>query len=144
MVGFKTSVPVSRSPIDLPVAECSKKTQPPTTVEAIAAEMGVCRKTLHRYYSRGCPRSTVSGAVQWRSENIKAAAQVTEASDVRLELRRAELEQTLETARSQRLKTDLLAGSLLARVDVPLDLMPKTPGKLHFCMKATQKATHLL
>ena len=106
----------------MPVAECRKKTQPPATVESIAVEMGVSRKTLHRYYSRGCPRGTVSGAVQWGSENIRAAAQVTEASDVGLELRRAELEKTLETARSQRLKTDLLAGSLLSRVDVERDI----------------------
>ena len=43
-------------------------------------------------------------------------------ADVGLKLRRAQLEKTLKTARSHRLKTDLLAASLLARVDVERDI----------------------
>jgi len=92
------------------------------TAGELATDVGCSDKTIRRYWRRGCPRDSVAAVVKWRSENIKAVAEDAEPSEVMAEIKRAELEKTLEAAKGQRLKNEALEGGLIDRMTIQRDL----------------------
>ncbi len=97
------------------------KTRNPTINELVAG-VGVSDTTLKKYFARGCPRDSVEAVQKWRSENIKAVAEDADVSEIGIELKRAEMAERWENARTRQLKNDLATGRLIRKEDVERDL----------------------
>ncbi len=91
-------------------------------IPELAAALGVSTTTIDKYVQRGCPRHSVDELKVWRAENIKAVTQDAALNEIGPEIRRAEMAERLENARSRKLKNDLLEGRLVSRVEVERDL----------------------
>jgi phage terminase Nu1 subunit (DNA packaging protein) len=92
------------------------------TIKAMADGIGVCTATIDKYVARGCPRTSIEAVQKWRSENIKAVAEDADVSEIGIELKRAEMAERWENARTRQLKNDLASGRLIRKEDVQLDL----------------------
>ena len=90
-----------------------KARKPPLAIPVIAEGIGVSTRTIDKYVKRGCPRTSIADVQQWRAENIKAVAEDADPSEVLLELKRAELADKYESARTRKIKNDILEGRLL-------------------------------
>ncbi len=82
------------------------------TIKALAEGIGVSTVTIDKYVARGCPRTSIEAAQKWRSENIKAVADDADVSEIGIELKRAEILERLENARTRKLKNDRLQNEL--------------------------------
>ena len=94
----------------------------PPTIAVIAAGLGVSTRTVDKYLSRGCPRTSIESVQIWRSENIRDVAESADLGELSVENKRAEIAERLENARTRKLKNDALAGQLLRREIVERDL----------------------
>ena len=92
------------------------------TSEELGRALGVSSKTIKRYWARGCPRDDVDAVIQWREDNIKAVAEDAEATEISIEMRRAELADKLEAYRFKKLKNERLAGQMIERQVVQHEL----------------------
>jgi phage terminase Nu1 subunit (DNA packaging protein) len=92
------------------------------TIQQIADGIGVSTTTVDKYVKRGCPRTSIEAIQKWRAENIKSIADDTDADEIGLALRRAELKEREENARTRQLKNDLMESRLIRREDVERDL----------------------
>lgn len=92
------------------------------TIQQMAEGIGVCTATIDKYVKRGCPRTSVEAVQKWRSENIKAVAEDAEVSEIGIELKRAEMAERWENARTRQLKNDLASGRLVRKEDIERDL----------------------
>ena len=88
------------------------------TIKAMADGIGVCTATIDKYVARGCPRTSIEAVQKWRSENIKAAAQDADISEIGIELKRAEMAERWENARARQLKNDEKERLLVSRLAV--------------------------
>lgn len=88
------------------------------TLEQAAEGVGVSKVTISKYFSRGCPRTSVKEIQQWRQENIKAIAEDAHPTELIMELKRAEIADKAEAARARKLKNDKVEGSLVSREEV--------------------------
>lgn len=88
----------------------------------MAEGVGVCTATIDKYVSRGCPRTSIEAVQKWRSENIKAVAEDADISEIGIELKRAEMAERWENARTRQLKNDLASGRLERKEDIERDL----------------------
>jgi phage terminase Nu1 subunit (DNA packaging protein) len=95
---------------------------PSLTIQALADAFGVSTRTIDKYVKRGCPRDSVESAKKWRDENIRATAQDVAPDEIQIELKRAELADKTESARSRQIKNDMLEGLLIRKEDVERDL----------------------
>jgi len=82
------------------------------TIKAMADGIGVCTATIDKYVARGCPRNSIEAVQKWRAENIKAVAEDADVSEIGIELKRAEMAERWENARTRQMKNDLMAGRL--------------------------------
>lgn len=92
------------------------------TIQQMADGIGVSTVTIDKYVKRGCPRTSVEAVQKWRSENIKAVAEDADVSEIGIELKRAEMAERWENARTRQLKNDLAQGRLIRKDDVERDL----------------------
>ena len=92
------------------------------TVKQLVEGVGVSDTTLKKYFSRGCPRTSVEAVQKWRAENIKAVAEDADVSEIGIELKRAEMAERWENARTRQLKNDLASGRLIRKEDVERDV----------------------
>ena len=92
------------------------------TIKAMAEGIGVCTATIDKYVARGCPRTSIEAVQKWWSENIKAVAEDAEVSEIGIELKRAEMAERWENARTRQLKNDLACGRLVRKEDIERDL----------------------
>ena len=92
------------------------------TIRAIADGVGVSTVTIDKYVKRGCPRTSIEAVQKWRSENIKAVAEDADVSEIGIELKRAEMAERWENARTRQLKNDLASGRLVRKEDIERDL----------------------
>lgn len=92
------------------------------TIQQMAEGIGVCTATIDKYVKRGCPRASVESIQKWRSENIKAVAEDADVSEIGIELKRAEMAERWENARTRQLKNDLASGRLVRKEDIERDL----------------------
>lgn len=106
------------------VAKSMAKSRKPRnlTIKAMAEGIGVCTATIDKYVARGCPRTSIEAVQKWRSENIKAVAEDADVSEIGIELKRAEMAERWENARTRQLKNDLASGRLVRKDDVERDL----------------------
>lgn len=88
------------------------------TIPAIAAGIGVSEITIYKYVKRGCPRTSIEAVHKWRSENIKAVAEDCEVTEIGIELKKAEIAERWENARTRQLKNDIAEGKLIRKDDV--------------------------
>ena len=88
----------------------------------MAEGIGVCTATIDKYVKRGCPRTSVEAVQKWRSENIKAVAEDADVSEIGIELKRAEMAERWENARTRQLKNDLAQGRLIRKDEVERDI----------------------
>lgn len=88
----------------------------------MAEGVGVCTATIDKYVARGCPRTSIEAVQKWRSENIKAVAEDADVSEIGIELKRAEMAERWENARTRQLKNDMATGRLIRKEDVERDL----------------------
>lgn len=91
-------------------------------IPELAKGVGVSDVTIHKYIKRGCPRDSVAAVQKWRSENIKAVAEDADVSEIGIELKRAEMAERWENARTRQLRNDEKAGRLIQKADVELNL----------------------
>ncbi len=92
------------------------------TIRQMADGIGVCTATIDKYVSRGCPRTSVEAVQKWRSENIKAVAEDADISEIGIEIKRAEMAERWENARTRQQKNDERAGKMIKKADVELHL----------------------
>lgn len=92
------------------------------TVREIAEGVGVSEVTIHKYLKRGCPKISVAAVQKWRSENIKAVAEDAEVSEIGIELKKAEIAERWENARTRQLKNDIAEGRLIRKDDIERNL----------------------
>jgi len=92
------------------------------TIQQMAEGIGVSTVTIDKYVKRGCPRTSVEAVQKWRAENIKAVAEDAEVSEIGIELKRAEMAERWENARTRQLKNDLASGRLIRKEDVERDV----------------------
>jgi hypothetical protein len=92
------------------------------TIKAMAEGIGVCTATIDKYVARGCPRTSIEAVQKWRSENIKAVAEDADVSEIGIELKRAEMAERWENARTRQLKNDLAQGRLIRKDEVERDI----------------------
>jgi transcriptional regulator with XRE-family HTH domain len=92
------------------------------TIKAIAEGIGVSTVTIDKYVKRGCPRTSVEAVQKWRSENIKAVAEDADVSEIGIELKRAEMAERWENARTRQMKNDLMNGRLIRKDEYELSL----------------------
>lgn len=92
------------------------------TIKAMAEGIGVCTATIDKYVARGCPRTSIEAVQKWRSENIKAVAEDADVSEIGIELKRAEMAERWENARTRQLKNDLSQGRLIRKDEVERDI----------------------
>jgi hypothetical protein len=92
------------------------------TIKAMAEGIGVCTATIDKYVARGCPRGSIEAVQKWRSENIKAVAEDADVSEIGIELKRAEMAERWENARTRQLKNDLAQGRLIRKDEVERDI----------------------
>lgn len=88
------------------------------TIKAMAEGIGVCTATIDKYVARGCPRTSIEAVQKWRSENIKAVAEDADVSEIGIELKRAEMAERWENARTRQLKNDEKERLLVSRLAV--------------------------
>ena len=88
----------------------------------MAEGIGVCTATIDKYVARGCPRTSIEAVQKWRSENIKACAEDADVSEIGIELKRAEMAERWENARTRQWKNDLAMSRLIRKEDVERDL----------------------
>ena len=88
------------------------------TLPEMAEGIGVSVVTIHKYLKRGCPRTSIAAVQKWRSENIKAVAEDTEVSEIGIELKKAEIAERWENARTRQLKNDIAEGRLIRKDEV--------------------------
>lgn len=88
----------------------------------MAEGIGVCTATIDKYVARGCPRASIEAVQKWRSENIKAVAEDADVSEIGIELKRAEMAERWENARTRQLKNDLAQGRLIRKDEVERDI----------------------
>lgn len=84
------------------------------TIQQIADGIGVSTTTVDKYVKRGCPRTSIEAVQKWRAENIKSIADDTDADEIGLALRRAELKEREENARARQQKNDERAGKVVS------------------------------
>ena len=92
------------------------------TIKAMADGIGVCTATIDKYVARGCPRTSIEAVQKWRSENIKAVAEDADPSEIGIELKKAEIAERWENARTRQMKNDLMTGRLIKKDEVELHL----------------------
>jgi hypothetical protein len=92
------------------------------TIKQLVEGVGVSDTTLKKYFARGCPRTSTEAVQKWRSENIKAVAEDAEVSEIGIELKRAEMAERWENARTRQLKNDIVSGRLVRKEDIERDL----------------------
>ena len=92
------------------------------TIRQLVEGVGVSDTTLKKYFARGCPRISTEAVQKWRSENIKAVAEDAEVSEIGIELKRAEMAERWENARTRQLKNDIVSGRLVRKEDIERDL----------------------
>lgn len=92
------------------------------TIQQMADGIGVSTVTIDKYVKRGCPRTSIDAVQKWRSENIKAVAEDADISEIGIELKRAEMAERWENARTRQLKNDMATGRLIRKEDVERDL----------------------
>ena len=92
------------------------------TIPALAQGAGVSTTTIEKYIKRGCPRTSVEAVLKWRLENIRAVAEDCDPGEIGIELRRAEMVERWENARTRQLKNDVLTGKLIRKDEVELAL----------------------
>jgi transcriptional regulator with XRE-family HTH domain len=92
------------------------------TIKAIAEGIGVSTVTIDKYVKRGCPRTSIEAVQKWRSENIKAVAEDADVSEIGIELKRAEMAERWENARTRQMKNDLMNGRLIRKDEYELSL----------------------
>lgn len=100
----------------------SPRKQKLMTIQQMADGIGVSTVTIDKYVKRGCPRTSIEAVQKWRSENIKAVAEDADISEIGIELKRAEMAERWENARTRQLKNDLATGRLIRKEDVERDL----------------------
>jgi len=106
----------------------AKKTSPASrkprnlTIKAMADGIGVCTATIDKYVARGCPRKSLESVQKWRAENIKAVAEGADVSEIGIELKRAEMAERWENARTRQMKNDLMTGRLIKKDEVELHM----------------------
>jgi hypothetical protein len=116
--------------IGLPIAR-PKKSKPkratkPNTLAQLAKAVGVSKRTLEDYFSRGCPRDSVAAIQRWRSENLASpkrrspspADPAGEEQPAQRSLASLMLDKAREEVRAKKLKNDQTEGLLLRRDDV--------------------------
>lgn len=92
------------------------------TIQQIADGIGVSTVTIDKYVKRGCPRTSIQAVQKWRAENIKSVAEDADVSEIGIELKRAEMAERWENARTRQLKNDLASGRLVRKEDIERDL----------------------
>jgi hypothetical protein len=92
------------------------------TIKRLVEGVGVSDTTLKKYFARGCPRTSVEAVQKWRSENIKAVAEDADVSEIGIELKRAEMAERWENARTRQMKNDLMNGRLIRKDEYELSL----------------------
>lgn len=92
------------------------------TIQQMADGIGVSTVTIDKYVKRGCPRTSIEAVQKWRSENIKAVAEDADMSEIGIELKRAEMAERWENARTRQLKNDLAQGRLIRKDEVERDI----------------------
>lgn len=92
------------------------------TIQQMADGVGVSTVTIDKYVKRGCPRTSIQAAQKWRSENIKSVAEDADISEIGIELKRAEMAERWENARTRQLKNDLAEGRLKPKEEVERDI----------------------
>lgn len=102
-----------------------------TTVDSIAADLGVSRQTVQEWFRRGCPRDSAEAVKEWRDKNIQARKGGPQAGEVAggsLQERKtlAEIAKIDEEVRRKRLQNDELEGELVYREAVELDAAEMT------------------
>ena len=60
--------------------------------------------------------------MEWRLNNIRATAEDVDLSEIGIELRKAEMAERWENARTRQLKNDVLTGRLIRKDEVELHL----------------------
>ena len=102
------------------------KRKPPVdrnlTIQQMADGIGVCTATIDKYVKRGCPRTSLQAVQKWRAENIKSVAEDADVSEIGIELKRAEMAERWENARTRQLKNDLAEGRLIRKEEVERDI----------------------
>jgi len=88
----------------------------------MADGIGVCTATIDKYVARGCPRKSLESVQKWRAENIKAVAEGADVSEIGIELKRAEMAERWENARTRQMKNDLMTGRLIKKDEVELHM----------------------
>lgn len=104
------------------VKKRAPKKKPVLTIQELADAFGTSTRTVDKYIRRGCPRDTIEAAQKWRGENIRAASTDAAPDEIQIELKRAELADKAESARSRQIKNDMLEGLLIRKEDVERDL----------------------
>jgi len=91
-------------------------------IQVLADGVGVSSRTIDKYIRRGCPATSVEAVQKWRDENIRAVADDADISEIGIELKRAEVAERRENARTRQLKNDMLEGKLIRKDEVELHM----------------------
>ena len=95
------------------------------TIGSLAEAMDVSSRTVNNYLKRGMPRDSIQSAKDWRAQNISDTPGPDpdpEQADVKASLLRAELRDKTESARTRKIKNDILEGQLIERLEVERDI----------------------
>ena len=88
------------------------------TIQQMADGIGVSGTTIDKYVKRGCPRTSIAAVQKWRTENIKAVAEDADLSEIGIEIKRAEMAERWENARTRQQKNDERDKLLILRTKV--------------------------
>lgn len=95
------------------------------TIAALAEAMEVSDRTVNNYLKRGMPRDTIAAAIAWREQSISKTPGPDpdpDQADVKASLLQAELRDKTESARTRKIKNDILEGQLIERLEVERDI----------------------
>jgi len=93
------------------------------TVDELAEEVGISSRQLARNISDGCPKTTASEIIDWRSKNVKSrSSEEVETSDLKEEILRAQLETERQRGRKLDIENRKLEGELIEIETVQKDI----------------------
>lgn len=94
------------------------------TIAQFAEAFGVSKTTVNVYVKRGMPKTSIDAAIEWRANNIKATPGPepdVDVAEIKEKLLQAELRDKTESARTRKIKNDILEEKLIEKIEVERD-----------------------
>lgn len=100
------------------------------TVPKLSEDTGISERQLHRYFDRGCPRTSARAVLEWKTKNIRdrsatsadANPEAGTIQEARLELVKQQTLREAEVAERYSIENAQRRGELIEKVEVTRDI----------------------